>query len=197
MIQFECYPLSEKNIYLKIVTDHTEKGTLYRLFSAIFVLGMDIYSGEVKTLKEKNLSEDIFILRNNHNFASFNDFSYQLGILMESLLNRNQEPEKILNLNPKRKIPDLREIFKTGFEYIIEERKDKKQILFYFETTDRSGLLVCITKFFYDNHINIIEADIKTEYNQIAKDTFILEYDNPKTIKNLKNQLEHYLVSHS
>jgi len=195
MKQFECYPLSEKNIFLKIKTEHTEKGTLYRLASAIFVLGLDIFSGEIKTINEnnQNYSEDTFILRFNESSQSLNEFSYQLGILMESLLNKEIEPEKILSTNSKRKVPYLKDIIEAGFDYIIDENKAKNQILFYFETLDRSGLLVSMAKFFYDNNINIIEAKIETEYDNIAKDTFILEYENQESIKHLKSQLEKYI----
>ncbi len=195
MKQFECYPLSEKNIYLKIKTEHTEKGTLYRLATAIFVLGLDIYSGEIKTINQNNesYSEDTFILRFNESSKSLNEFSYQLGILMESLLNREIEPEKILATNSTRKVPSLKEIIEAGFDYIIDENKAKNQIIFYFETLDRSGLLVSMTKFFYNNNINIIEAKIQTEYESIAKDTFILEYENQESIKNLRAQLEKYI----
>ncbi|GIX43458.1 MAG: hypothetical protein KatS3mg129_3191 [Leptospiraceae bacterium] len=158
------------------------------------MLGLDIYSGEIKTTQKDNIdiSEDTFILRYNEKIGSFNDFSYQLGVLMESLLSQNQDPEKILNLNTKRKIPDLSEIIRNGFEYIIEE-KEKNQIFFYFETLDRSGLLVSFAKFFYKNSINIIEAKIQTEYDNIAKDSFILEYDHQDSIKNLKKELEKYI----
>lgn len=195
MKQFKCYPLSEKNIYLKIKTEHTEKGTLYRLATAIFILGLDIFSGEIKTLNQNNesYSEDTFILRFNESSQSINEFSYQLGILMESLLNREIEPEKILATNSNKKVPTLKEIIEAGFDYIIDENKAKNQILFYFETIDRSGLLVSMTKFFYENNINIIEAKILTEYEKVAKDTFILEYENQESIKNLRSQLEKYI----
>jgi len=195
MKQFKCYPLSEKNIYLKIKTEHTEKGTLYRLATAIFILGLDIFSGEIKTVNQNNesYSEDTFILRFNESSQSINEFSYQLGILMESLLNREIEPEKILATNSNKKVPTLKEIIEAGFDYIIDENKAKNQILFYFETIDRSGLLVSMTKFFYENNINIIEAKILTEYEKVAKDTFILEYENQESIKNLRSQLEKYI----
>lgn len=50
-----------------------------------------------------------------------------------------------------------------------------------------------MARFFYDNNINIIEAKIETEYDNIAKDTFILEYENQESIKHLKSQLEKYI----
>ncbi len=194
MIQFECYPQSKNNIYLKIITDHTEKGTLYRLASAIFILGLDIHSGEIKT-KEYNgkmISEDVFILKTSEGFNTFSDFSSKLGILMESLLNRNQEPENILLNNSNRRFPSTEEIFQNGFEFVIEEYPDKNQFLFYFETNDRSGLLVSIAKFFYENQINIIEGKIQTDYENTAKDSFLLEYGDIDTFLQFKDQLYIY-----
>ncbi|MCS7205769.1 MAG: ACT domain-containing protein [Leptospiraceae bacterium] len=196
MIQFECYPLSERNIYLKIVTDHTERGTLYRLATAIFVMGMDIHSGDIKTKQDeegKEYSEDVFILRNPKELKAFGDFAAQLGVLMESLLNRDSDPEQLLAMNPERKLPDIKEIFSSNFDFIIEEIPKKNQILFYFEAKDRPGLLLSITKFLYENKINIIEATIRTEYDDIAKDSFILEYDNKESLKKLKSEIQQFL----
>ncbi len=198
MLQFECYPTNENQIFLKIKTDHTEEGTLYRLSAALFFLGMDIIKGEIKTIidevKKQTYSEDIFILRAiNQNF-SFNEFTYQLGILMDALLDRNQDPEELLlNLKIHReKIPTLKEFIEAGFEYVIDEIPGKKQIYFYFETSDRPGLLLAISKFFFEQKINVINAEIETE-RQIAKDIFYLQFKEPSTKKILKDEIENLL----
>lgn len=194
MIQFECYPQSNKNIFLKIITDHTEEGTLYRLATAIFCLDLDIFSGEIKTISRDGqfFSEDTFILRSSNENYKINDFSYRLGYLMESLLNREQEPNEILKNITKRTPPTLEEIFKSGFEYIIDEIPEKKLLYFYIEAIDRPGLLMMISKFLYENHINIIEAKIETTYNNIAQDVFYLEYKDENTKLRLKNELEKF-----
>lgn len=194
MIQFECYPQSNKNIFLKILTDHTEEGTLYRLATAIFCLDLDIFSGEIKTISQDGqfFSEDTFILRSSSENYKMNDFAYRLGYLMESLLNREQEPNEILKNITQRTPPTLEEIFKSGFEYIIDEIPEKKQIYFYIEAIDRPGLLMMISKFLYEKHINIIEAKIETTYNSIAQDVFYLEYKDENTKLILKNELEKF-----
>ncbi|MFN3604882.1 MAG: hypothetical protein ACK4UJ_09250 [Leptonema sp. (in: bacteria)] len=196
MIQFECYSQSETKIFLKIVTSHTEIGTLYRLATAIFVLDLDIFSGEIKTIlrNEQSFSEDTFVLRNKNSKSSINDFTSRLGYLMEALLNRVQNPEEILKNINTRKPPTLKEILKSGFDYIIDEIPEKNQIYFYFEAKDRSGLLLMISKFLYENHFNIFEAKIETTFDDIAKDVFYLEYQSENSKKILKEKLEKLLV---
>lgn len=197
MIQFECYPQSKTNLYLKILTDHTEEGTLYRLASAIFLLELDIYSGEINTIERngKLFSEDIFILRNtNKNLnLELNDFNYRLGYLMEILLSNQEKPEEILKKNITRNIPSIQEIFQSGFEYIIDELPEKKQIYFYFETLDRPGILLNISKFLYENNFNIAQAKIETTIDQIAKDVFYLDYKDNTTKETLKKAIETFI----
>ncbi len=197
MIQFECYPQSITNIYLKVFTDHTEEGTLYRLATAIFLLELDIYSGEINTIERngKLFTEDTFILRKSSKnpVLEFNDFNNRLGYLMEILLNKKEKPEEILKKNSKREIPTLKEIFESGFEYIIDEIPEKKQIYFYFETSDRPGLLLNITKFLYENNFNISQARIETTANHIAKDVFYLDYKTQNDKEALKRAIQTFI----
>ncbi|HNE23236.1 MAG TPA: hypothetical protein PLG78_08715, partial [Leptospiraceae bacterium] len=99
MISFSWTALSEHIFEIRIKTPVTRVGTLYRLTAAIYVLGLDIVSGTVDTAHEhgEEYADDTFLLRpSSDGETSFAYYSARVGVLMETLIRNEKDPDDLL-----------------------------------------------------------------------------------------------------
>src|SRR5690349_5559498 len=109
MHSFSWTALSQNIFEIRIKTPVTRVGTLYRLTAAIYVLGLDIISGNVDTVSEggEEFADDTFLLRPTADGEQgLAHYSARVGVLMETLLRNEKNPDDLLHerhINP----PDI------------------------------------------------------------------------------------------
>jgi UTP:GlnB (protein PII) uridylyltransferase len=154
-------------------------GTLYRLAAAIYCLDLDIYSGDVDTLKEEGelYSQDRFFLRPVEGKERDSaEIYHSLGVLMETLMSDRIDPEKLLKQHD-RSIPDPSYFFEKPPELVFDTDTEKQETRFYIETTGRTGLLIHLSRLFFLSDINIVTATIRTSNAGRAQDQFHLQFN--------------------
>lgn len=197
MVSFSWTMLEDGTVDVQIRTPVTRIGTLHRLTAAIFVLGLDIVSGDVDTLEEngETFSQDRFILQRSSRLSSdrsMAEYSAQLGFLMETLLSREIDPDEILkekNISP----PEKSLFFDTEPELVFQDHEESGYTQFYIETINRTGLLFHLTRTIFHEGLNIFRATIRTTSYGSAEDTFFLQYNDgilgPEISKHLEEQI--------
>ena len=100
MIRFSYELLSDDRLQIKVQTPVTRVGTLNRLTAAIYVLGLNIVSGNVLTEEDEGgapLTHDNFVLEfTDPENRNIHEATTRLGVLMETILQENLEPRKLL-----------------------------------------------------------------------------------------------------
>ncbi len=176
MISFSWTALSQHIFEIRIKTPVTRVGTLYRLTAAIYVLGLDIVSGSVDTGHEhdEEFADDTFLLQpSTDGETSFAYYSAKIGVLMETLLRNEMDPDDLLrerHINP----PDIRFLFEALPEITFRDLPDRNVTEFNITCQNRTGLLFHITRIFAEEGISIIRGTIKSEADT-AKDRFFLQ----------------------
>ncbi len=198
MIQFSWTLISNDSFQIEIRTNSVQIGTLYRLTSAIYVLGLDIQSGDVYTIEEEDgpISHDTFTLRILNPAAAqsgVSDCTTKLGMLMETLLQEDADPDRLLREN-KVTIPENRKFFENPPEIVFQDVPKRRRTQFYIETQGRTGLLFHLTRVLSREHINIVQATIRTLPNGMAEDTFYLQFKDAPLGPELSAKLEKLIL---
>ncbi len=199
MISFSWTQLSGNLVELEIKTPVVRTGTLYRLTAAIYVLGLDIVEGDVDTLEEEGIlySQDRFLLQladpQNRHDKNLQEHSSKLGILMETMLVQNRDPDEIFV--EQGVIPPTRNFFfESPPEILFQDHRESNETQFYIETVNRTGLLFQLTRLLYREEINIVRATIRTTPFGTAEDTFYLQYGDSVLGQLLSRHLESLIL---
>ncbi|AXR59876.1 ACT domain-containing protein [Leptospira mayottensis] len=173
MIHFH-YKENDGFYTVTLKTSETAPGTLHKMVKAMFFMGWEIVSGDIKTIEEEGqfYSYDIFTLKSDETDSKIK--ASKLGVLMSSVFTDDFALEEIIHHSSE---VDLRNTYHLGpdskleFEDIELGTKTK----FILEAPDRKGLLYFITGVLKENGINIHSATIRTDRTgNRAQDTFIL-----------------------
>ncbi|WP_061221257.1 ACT domain-containing protein [Leptospira borgpetersenii] len=173
MIHFH-YKENDGFYTVTLKTSETAPGTLHKMVKAMFFMGWEIVSGDIKTIEEKGqfYSYDIFTLKSDETDSKIK--ASKLGVLMSSVFTDDFALEEIIHHSSE---IDLRNTYHLGpdskleFEDIELGTKTK----FTLEAPDRKGLLYFVTEVLKENGINIHSATIRTDRTgNRAQDTFIL-----------------------
>lgn len=196
-MQFSWEKLDPVTIQIEIQTPVTRIGTLYRLTAAILITDLDILSGDVQTITDEGGTEvavDRFVLRSLFGGPqSPPDVPAKLGVLMETLLQEEADPDQILQ-NAKQKIPAVSGFLEGSPEIVFEHDDREKMTTFYIETISRQGLLFHLSRILYQFEIDIKRADIRTDANGTAQDTFKLQYKGNVLGDHLSKELERVII---
>ena len=141
MITFSWTALSQNIFEIKIKTPIVRIGTLYRLTAAIYILGLDIISGSIDTVREgdEEFADDSFILRPSEDSEQdFAYFSSMVGVLMETLLRNEKDPDDLL-LERQIDPPDIRFLFDIQPEMRFKDLEEKKTDRIYNSITQSHG----------------------------------------------------------
>jgi len=194
MVDFS-YKKEGNLISLTIRTDSTEIGTLFRIIACLYVLKMDILSGEVQTLEEngKSYTYDRFLVKS---LSPENDSAFELGVLMDSLFTRYEDIHKILKSYDLRD-PDPQIFFEGNFEFIFMDDPQTSTTCFYMESRNARGLLYHVTRILMKNKIDIVSAKIETDsVANLAMDRFYIRDENgqplsrnPELIETIKTEI--------
>lgn len=177
MISFSWTPTGPAQFLLEVQTPVTRIGTLYRLTAAIYDAGLDIFSGDINTVKidSEVYSSDRFFLRKVEGYnGEIDDTGHQLGMLMETLLSDRNDPETLLQEHGK-KLPSAEEMVQRDAELVFEQTKDHSETRMYIETYSRTGFLLHMSRILYLEGLNISAATIRTTHAGIAQDYFHLQ----------------------
>jgi len=196
-MNFSWTRLADGNIRIHIKTPVVEIGTLYRLTAAIFTMGLDIVSGDIKTfIKDgESYSDDEFILRQSDQSISEGEISAKLGIMMEAILRDHTDPDefmKVENIQPPRKL----EFFDVEPVIVFQSDDKTNTTQFHIEAPNRTGLLFHLTRILARENIDIIKAAIRTEGDYLAQDTFFLQCNGRKLEKETAERLEREIASY-
>jgi UTP:GlnB (protein PII) uridylyltransferase len=188
MIDFS-YKKDADLIELSIRTDATKIGTLFRIVACLFVLKMDILSGEVQTIEEGGIlyTLDNFTVRSLDENA---DSAFQLGVLMDTAFSKYEDATKLLeeyNLGE----PDPKLFFKDNFEFIFTDDPETNTTCFYMESKNARGLLYHITRILMKNQINIISAKVETNSeSNLAMDRFYIRDSENRPVSQNRELIE-------
>lgn len=188
MISFSWTAVSPNIFEIRIKTPVVRVGTLHRLAAAMYILGLNVESGDVDTIVEDGteLSDDIFRLSSPRG-QSAAETSARLGVLMEALIRGEKEPDTLFaehNTEP----PNPRDFFETRPDILFQPDGNLTQ--FYFESADRRGLLLHLTRSLSRLGINIVRAKVRSSPYGAAQDTFYLQYAGAPLSDVMSRELE-------
>lgn len=183
MIRFSWSVIDDHRFQIQVQTPVTRIGTLHRLTAAIYVLGMDVVSGNVLTEMDSETGElnshDNFVLRiaqpDNFHFP-LHEITTKLGVLMETVLQKDLEPSHFLTEN-KVETPDPAKLFAGPHTIRFQPTPDGRMTQMYVESVDRTGLLYHITQVLARENINVWSAVILTNDRGTTEDTFYIQAD--------------------
>lgn len=190
MISFSWTALSENIFEIHIKTPITRIGTLYRLTAAIYILGLDIISGSVDTAHDagEEFADDTFLLRPAAEGESdFAFFSARVGVLMETLLRNEKDPDDLLrerHIEP----PNIRFLFDSEPNITFRDLPEGNVSEFNITSQNRTGLLFHLTRIFAEEEISIIRGTIKSEHDT-AKDRFFVQQNGNRISPETRTRL--------
>ncbi len=183
MIHFSWSVIDDHRFQIQVRTPVTRVGTLHRLTAAIYVLGMDVISGNVLTEADEESGElfslDNFVLRSaNPDRVHFplHDLTTKLGVLMETVLQKDLEPASILSEH-KVEPPNPAQLFGETHSIRFEQAPDGRMTRMFVESPDRPGLLYHITQVLARENVNVWSAVILTNDRGTTEDSFYLQAD--------------------
>lgn len=183
MIHFAWSVIDDHRFQIQVRTPVTRVGTLHRLTAAIYVLGMDVISGNVLTEADSEsgdlVSLDNFVLRSaNPDRVHFplHDLTTKLGVLMETVLQKDLEPASILSEH-KVEAPNPAQLFGEEHSIRFEQAPDGRMTRMFVESPDRPGLLYHITQVLARENVNVWSAVILTNDRGTTEDSFYLQAD--------------------
>ncbi len=202
MKSFSCTVAGDRELILEIRTSSIQEGTLFRLSAAIYSLGLDIYSGDIDTVHENDdmFSWFRFVLRTmvDGSVRKLSEIGLKLGILMEAVLSKEQDPEDLIRLNGK-DVPLPGTFFASGVEVLFDENPERKETTLYLEAPDRPGLLFTISRLLFRHQINIVSATLRSTAGGHARDLFHLRYQgdllSPEMVEELSGFLQQFSVT--
>lgn len=178
MIQFSYHRISDHSFEIRIQTPMTRVGTLHRLITAIYVLGLDVISATVETIliDDAEYSRDTFGLQFGENCPNgdINLMSTQLGLLMETVIQDQQDPAELLkeyHLQP----PEVMSFFDTPPVILFQDHPETSTTQFHIEAVNRRGLLYHLTRVLFEEGVNIRRGVVGQKDGYI-EDTFYLQF---------------------
>lgn len=192
MISFSWTAVSPNVFQIHIKTPVVRVGTLHRLAAAMYILGLNVESGDVDTVTESGveMSDDRFVLSSPRG-QSAAETSARLGVLMEALLRGEKEPD-VLFAEHNTQPPDPRDFFETRPDILFQP--DGAFTQFYFESADRRGLLLHLTRSLAKLGINIVKAKIRSSPFGAAQDTFYLQFGGAPLSEKMSRNLENAIL---
>ncbi|MCR9140807.1 MAG: hypothetical protein NXI24_00945 [bacterium] len=181
MIRFAWSVIDDHRFQIQVRTPVTRIGTLHRLTAAIYVLGMDVVSGNVLTEPDSESGElyshDNFVLRiaepDNFHFP-MHEVTTRLGVLMETVLQKDLEPSSLLTEH-KVAPPDREQLFADSCSIRFQQAADGSMTQMFVESPDRTGLLYHITQVLARENVNVWSAVILTNDRGTTEDSFYLQ----------------------
>lgn len=173
MIEFNYK--EEYGVYrVTLKTSETAPGTLHKMVKAMFFMGFEILSGDIRTIKDGDsmISYDEFLLRSPETDSKIK--ASKLGILMSSVFSDDNALEEMIQTSSE---IDIRNTFYLGQDSQLEfeDLPGNSATKFYLEAPDRKGLLYFVTGVLKDLGINILSGEVRTDGKSLkAQDTFIL-----------------------
>lgn len=173
MIEFNYK--EEYGVYrVTLKTSETAPGTLHKMVKAMFFMGFEILSGDIRTVKDGDsmISYDEFLLRSPETDSKIK--ASKLGILMSSVFSDDNALEEMIQTSSE---IDIRNTFYLGQDSQLEfeDVPGNSATKFYLEAPDRKGLLYFVTGVLKDLGINILSGEVRTDGKSLkAQDTFIL-----------------------
>lgn len=183
MIRFVWSIIDDHRFQIQVHTPVTRIGTLHRLTAAIYVLGMDVVSGNVLTEPDPESGElyshDNFVLRiaepDSFHFP-MHEVSTRLGVLMETVLQKDLEPSTLLTEH-KVSSPNPEQLFAGPHSIRFQQAADGSMTQMNVESEDRPGLLYHITQVLARENVNVWSAVVLTNDRRATEDTFYLQAD--------------------
>jgi len=177
-MNFSWETLNENLYRLQIRTESTRMGTLHRITAAIYLLNLNIISGDIQTILEGDqaYSFDTFIVKfSGMEHKEMRDSIHsKLAILMEMVLGKNQSVESLFQqFNVP--LPGSLDFFELKPEVLFQNDTAMGVTEFYIEAPDRKGLLYNLTELLFRREVDIVSATIRTDSNGIVQDTFHLQ----------------------
>ncbi len=192
-VQFAWSVIDDHRVQVSVTTPVTRVGTLHRLTAAIYVLGMDIVSGNVLTESEDGeaanpdgagssgelVSRDNFVLRltqTKMNNFPMHEITGKLGVMMETILQKDVDPAALLaehSVQP----PDATDLFAEPHTIRFTEVAGRNMTQMYVESKDRTGLLYHLTQVLARENVNIWNAVIVTTDTGVTEDSFYLQHE--------------------
>ena len=190
MMNFSWQQLENGHIKITVKTPVVKIGTLHRLTSAIFAMELDIVSGEVNTVQDGDeiYSNDEFILRPVVSLRNNAEISARLGMLMETMLHENENPDVVLEAEEVSP-PERLQFFDAAPELVFETDEESNSTHFYIEATNRTGLLFHLTRLLSRLGVNILKASIYTNDENQIQDTFFLQYEGKPLTREISNKI--------
>jgi UTP:GlnB (protein PII) uridylyltransferase len=202
MIRFAWSVIDDFRFQIQVRTPVTRIGTLHRLTAAIYVLGMDIVSGNVLTEEEPETgdpySHDNFVLRiarpEYFNFP-MHEISSRLGVLMETILQKDADPAGLLaehGVAP----PDPAWLFSGQHSIRFTQAASGQMTRMHVESEDRTGLLYHITQALARENINVWSAVVLTTESGTTEDSFYLQSEGTALSEDRCRSLEIAIKAH-
>lgn len=183
MIQFHWSLIGDDRFQVKVATPVTRVGTLHRLTAAIYVLGLDIVSGNVLTERDASgewVSHDNFVLRvagvSRNDYAVY-ESTARLGVLMETAVDPELDPASLLRDHGKADPASRAGLFPVGGKLETTPIPERNVTRVYLEAPDRTGLLYHVTRILAEERANIWSAVIVTTDTGVAEDSFYVQRD--------------------
>lgn len=194
MVRFSWTREGENKFRIRIRTSAIQEGTFHRLTVAIYALRYNILSGRLDTVEENGevLTDDELLLEKSPERTGAPepaDDATGLGVLMESLLREEKDPQELLE-EKNMKLPGPALFFEASPEMIFVDLPEADLTQFYLETYSRRGLLCHLSRVLSQRKINIIRAEISTNENGQTEDTFYLQQMNHKLEREMIRDLE-------
>lgn len=173
MIEFNYK--EEYGVYrVTLKTSETAPGTLHKMVKAMFFMGFEILSGDIRTIKDGDsmISYDEFLLKSPETDSKIK--ASKLGVLMSSVFSDDNALEEMIQTSSE---IDIRNTFYLGQDSQLEfeDLPGNSATKFYLEAPDRKGLLYFVTGVLKDLGINILSGEVRTDGKSLkAQDTFIL-----------------------
>ena len=183
MIHFAWSLIDDHRFQIQVRTPVTRIGTLHRLTAAIYVLGMDVVSGNVLTEEDPEsgelVSHDNFVLRTvrpEYSHFPMHEITTKLGVLMETIVQKDLEPSQLL-ADHKVEPPDPAKLFAGEHTIRFQRAASGNMTLMYVESQDRTGLLYHITQVLARENVNVWSAVVLTNDRGTTEDSFYLQAD--------------------
>jgi len=172
--------IGEEDLAVTIEADFNHPGFLNRFAAAMFALGWSILEGDISTRDDDSVFDTFRIrpVKNSADRAGRMQRSYELSQIVEAVLAEKVSGEEIMR---EYKVASYQERRKSSAfndtEILFEDKYELDGVHYYFETSDRAGLLYAITSVFAENEIDIRSARIRTNAaNGRAEDWFLVRH---------------------
>ncbi|MCB1174600.1 MAG: hypothetical protein KDK39_13600 [Leptospiraceae bacterium] len=193
MIHFQWELLSDHRCRIRVSTPRSVVGTLHRLTAAMYVLGLDVVSGNVRSEERDGVihTEDDFVLestRTSDPHISINESTARLGELMETVLSPEMNVNSLLE-RYHASYPHPGDLFRAAHKLEFLEPAPQNLTRLHIQAPDRRGLLLHITRMIAAMGINIMHAMILTTSDGLADDSIDMQFQDAPLTKAHSDEL--------